>query len=309
MRVLYWGTPEFAVAPLRALLGEGFDVVGVVTQPDRPQGRSRTTLVASPVKATAQEEDIVVLQPERPRGKEFLDAVRALEPTLSVVVAYGHILHREVIDLPPQGTINVHASLLPALRGAAPIQAAIRNGLAETGVTIMRMVEELDAGPIVHQQSVPILADETYGELQLRLAELGAQTLVEALSLMDSGVATERAQDGAAATYARKVTRDAARIDWNGSADEVSRTIRAYDPKPGAWTTLRGVETRLFGARVVEGRSGSPGEVLDIAKTGLLVGTGGGAVLCVVAQPSGKRRLAPHEMLSGRLVAVGDVLQ
>ena len=309
MRVLYWGTPEFATAPLRALIGEGFDVVGVVTQPDRAQGRSRSALVPSPVKVVAQEEDIDVLQPERPHGDEFLAAIRALEPALSVVVAYGHILRRDVIDLPPRGTINVHASLLPALRGAAPIQAAIRDGYTETGITIMRMVEALDAGPIIHQNAVPILPDETYGELQLRLSEAGAQSIVEALAMIEGGAAVERPQDDAAATYARKVTRDAARIDWSKSADEISRTIRAYDPKPGAWTTHRGGETRLFGARAVPGRSGKPGEVLEVAKTGALIGAGTHAVLVVVAQPAGKRRLAPYELLSGRQLAVGDVME
>jgi methionyl-tRNA formyltransferase len=308
MRVLYWGTPEFATAPLRALIGEGFDVVGVITQPDRAQGRSRSALVPSPVKLVAHEEEIDVLQPEQPHGDAFMASMRALEPDLSVVVAYGHILRRDVIDLPKHGTINLHASLLPALRGAAPIQAAIRDGLGETGVTVMRMVEALDAGPIIHQQSVPILPDETYGELQLRLSEVGAQATVEALAMFEAGVVTERPQDDALATYARKVTRDAARIDWSNTADDVARVIRAYDPKPGAWTTLRGVETRLFGARAVPGRSGNPGEVLEAGKTGLLVGAGSDAVLIVVAQPAGKRRLAPHEMLSGRQIAIGDVM-
>ncbi|HKS06642.1 MAG TPA: methionyl-tRNA formyltransferase [Gemmatimonadaceae bacterium] len=308
MRVLYWGTPEFAAAPLRALIGEGFDVVGVVTQPDRAQGRSRSALVPSPVKVVAQEEEIDVLQPDRPVGDDFVASLRAFEPDLSVVVAYGHILRREVITLPKHGTINLHASLLPALRGAAPIQAAIREGLTETGVTVMRMVEALDAGPIIHQQSVPILPDETYGELQLRLSEVGAQSTVEALAMFDAGVVTERPQDDALATYARKVTRETARIDWTKSADEIARTIRAYDPKPGAWTTLRDIETRLFGARAISGRAGQPGEVLEVGKTGLLVGTGTDAVLIVVVQPSGKRRLAPSEMLSGRQIAIGDVM-
>src|SRR5688572_25601751 len=153
MRLLFWGTPEFAAAPLRALIGEGFDVVGVVTQPDKAQGRSRTTLVPPPVKMVAETEQIPVLQPARPRGEEFLAAVRALEPDLSVVVAYGHILPRDIIDLPGLGTLNIHASCLPLLRGAAPIQAAIRDGFAETGITIMRMVEALDAGPVLLQRS------------------------------------------------------------------------------------------------------------------------------------------------------------
>src|SRR3954466_15436854 len=170
MRVLFWGTPEFATPALRALIGEGFDVVGVVTQPDRPVGRSRSTLQPSPVKLIAVDEGIPVLQPERPRGEQFLAELAAIDVDLSVVVAYGHILPKSIIDLPRLGTINIHASLLPALRGAAPIQAAIRQGLTETGVTIMRMVQALDAGPVIHKVATPIVDDETYGELAVRLA-------------------------------------------------------------------------------------------------------------------------------------------
>jgi methionyl-tRNA formyltransferase len=305
MRVLFWGTPEFAAAPLRALIGEGFDVVGVVTQPDKPQGRSRTTLVAPPVKTVAETEQIPVLQPERPRGDEFVAAVRALAPDLSVVVAYGHILPREIIDLPPLGTLNIHASCLPLLRGAAPIQAAIRDGFPETGITIMRMVEALDAGPVLLQRNVPILADETYGELQLRLEELGAQTLVESLALLEAGAITETPQDDALATYAPKVTRERARIDWTASAITVARGVRAYDPKPGAWTTLNGTEIRLFGARHIPGMHGAPGTILSIEKTGMVVAAGEDAVLIVVAHPAGKKRMSPAELSAGRQISVG----
>src|SRR3954462_563554 len=196
MRVLFWGTPEFATPPLRALLGEGFDVVGVVTQPDRPVGRSRSKLEPSPVKQIAVEERIPVFQPEKPRGdSDFLAAIRELAPDISIVVAYGNLLSKELIELPKRGTLNIHASLLPAFRGAAPIQASIIAGLAETGVTIMRMVQKLDAGPIVHQLTTPIADDETGGELTLRLSELGALALVEALALMEVGAAPEREQD------------------------------------------------------------------------------------------------------------------
>jgi len=168
VRILFWGTSPFAVPSLLALVGESFDVVGVVTQPDRPIGRSRSEHAPPPVKLAATEHSIPVLQPERPRGSEFLDQLRALEPELSVVASYGHILTDDVIALPARGTINVHASLLPKLRGAAPIQAAIRDGLVETGVTIMRMVRALDAGPIILQARTPVARDETAGELELR---------------------------------------------------------------------------------------------------------------------------------------------
>jgi methionyl-tRNA formyltransferase len=305
MRVLFWGTPEFAAAPLRALIGEGFDVVGVVTQPDKPQGRSRTTLVPPPVKSVAESEQIPVLQPERPRGDEFLASLRTLAPDLSVVVAYGHILPRAIIELPSLGTLNIHASCLPLLRGAAPIQAAIRDGHTETGITIMRMVEALDAGPILLQRSVPILPDETYGELQLRLEELGAQTLIESLALLEAGAITETPQDDALATYASKITRERARIDWTAGAAIVACGIRAYDPKPGAWTTLNGTEIRLFGARAIPGMNGAPGTILAIEKTGMLVAAGEDAVMIVAGHPAGKKRLSPAELLAGRQISVG----
>ncbi|HET6702689.1 MAG TPA: methionyl-tRNA formyltransferase, partial [Gemmatimonadaceae bacterium] len=223
MRVLFWGTSAFASPSLRALVGEGFDVCAVVTQPDRPRGRSRSTLVPSPIKEIALAESVPVLQPEKPRGDEFLDELRALEPELSVVVSYGHILSKEIIDLPTLGTFNVHASLLPKLRGAAPIQAAIREGFIETGVTIMRMVPALDAGPIVLQARTPIAEDETAGELELRLSELGALALIEALTLISLGEATEREQNDEQATYAPKIERDMARISWDEGNGVVAR--------------------------------------------------------------------------------------
>jgi methionyl-tRNA formyltransferase len=308
VRVLFWGTPDFATPPLRALLGEGFEVVAVVTQPDRAVGRSRSILVPSPVKQLATEEAIPVLQPERPRGEDFLSRLRALEPDISVVVAYGHILPREVIDLPRQGTVNIHGSLLPALRGAAPIQAAIRQGLGETGVTIMKMVPALDAGPIILQARTPIAEDETYGELQVRLSELGALALIEALTLMSIGEAREQPQDESRATHAPKVTRADARVDWTSDCDDVARGIRAYDPKPGAFTTRDGVEVKLYGARPARDARGDAGQVLAIDESGMLVacGGGGGGVRITYVHPAGRRRVAALDWAQGRGVAVGD---
>ena len=312
MRVLFWGTPEFAAPPLRALLGEGFEVVGVVTQPDRPQGRSRSSLVPSPIKQIALEESIPVIQPERPRGDDFVAAVLALAPDVSVVVAYGEILTREVIDLPRHGTLNIHASLLPEWRGAAPIQAAIRAGQSETGVTIMRMVVPLDAGPILLQVPTPITNDETYGELHLRLSELGALALIEALSLLDIGQITERPQDESLATFAPKIERDDARIDWRHPASAIAASVRAYDPKPGAFTTLNGVEIKLFGARaatldITDGKPFPPGgTVLAIDDAGALVACGDGVVRVSDGQFAGKRRLSLGELARGRSIRVGD---
>lgn len=308
MRVLFWGTPEFAAAPLRALIGEGFEVVGIVTQPDKPQGRARQ-VTASPVKQVAMEERIPCFQPATPKDAEFIDTIEAMQPDVSIVVAYGHILPKRVIDLPKLGTLNIHASLLPLLRGAAPIQAAIKQGHAQTGVTIMRMVSALDAGPIILAGAVPILDDETYGELQMRLSELGAPTLLEALTLMSVGETPETPQDDSLATYAPKVTRSDARVDWGLSADEVGRTIRAYDPRPGAWSTLKGVDVKLFGpVRADLPHSvAAPGEVIDIAR-GIVVACGEGAVLVRDVQPAGKSRMKSSEWARGRSVAIGDFL-
>ncbi|HEY9480224.1 MAG TPA: methionyl-tRNA formyltransferase [Gemmatimonadaceae bacterium] len=309
MRVLFWGTSSFSLPSLRALLGEGFEVVAVVTQPDRPVGRSRSKVAAPPVKECAEAEQIPVLQPERPRGNEFMAELRALEPDISVVISYGHILTPDVIELAPQGTINVHASLLPKLRGASPIQEAVRQGLVETGVTIMRMVPALDAGPIILQARTPIAIDETAGELELRLSELGALALVEALTLLSLGQASEREQDESAATYAGKITRESARIRWKEGCGVVARHIRAYDPKPGAYTTLDGKEVKLFGAIETEeaGDEGAraAGEVLAIDDGGMLVATGDGAIRVAYAQPAGRQRLSVQEWARGRGVAVG----
>jgi methionyl-tRNA formyltransferase len=307
VRVLFWGTPEFATPPLRALVGEGFDVVGVVTQPDKPAGRSRSKLQPPPVKLIAEDEGIPVLQPSKPRGPEFLDSIRALASDVSVVVAYGHILPTPAIDVPRLGTFNVHASLLPALRGAAPIQAAIREGYERTGVTVMRVVPALDAGPIIHQVATPILDDETFGELSLRLSELGALALIEALALLAVGEVVEVDQDDSRATYAPKVDREAARVDWSLDAVTVSRLVRAYDPKPGAFTRLRGADVKLFGARPAPAGGGAPGEVLEIERGVMTVKCGaGGAVRVVAVQPAGKKRMSPEEWARGRGIAVGD---
>jgi methionyl-tRNA formyltransferase len=305
VRVLFWGTPEFAAAALRALVGEGFDVAGIVTQPDKPQGRSRR-LTAPPVKQIALEEKIPCFQPATPRDAEFGEMLALMKPDISIVVAYGHILPKRLIDLPELGTLNIHASLLPALRGAAPIQAAIRRGLSETGISIMRMVPALDAGPVILQAPTPILEDETYGELQLRLSELGALTLVEALTLISLGQAPETRQDESRVSFAPKVTRDDARIDWSLDAAEVARTIRAYDPKPGAFTTLIGVDVKMFGPKPLDTEeSQATGTVLS-TEGGLVVECGRGAVRIADVQPSGKSRMTGAEWVRGRGVSVGD---
>jgi len=304
VRVAFWGTPEFAAPALRALVGEGFEVVGVVTQPDKPQGRLRE-IIPSPVKQIAIDEEIPLFQPKNARDPGLFEKLSGVKPDISVVVAYGHILPQKIIDLPKLGTLNIHASLLPALRGAAPIQAAIREGLTQTGVTVMRVVSALDAGPILLQADTPIFEDETYGELQVRLSELGALTLVEAMTLVSLGKAKEKPQDDSRATYASKVTRESSRINWKDSALEISRLIRSSDPKPGAFTTTPKGDVKLFGPKVMDGIKGKPGEVLKTTGE-LVIACGLDALRISGVQPEGKSRMLAHEWTRGRGTAVGD---
>jgi len=304
VRVVFFGTPEFAVPSLQALLGEGFDVVAVVTQPDKPQGRSRSTVVPTPVKTAADAEDVPVLQPERPSDPAFVARLRALVPDVGVVVAYGHVLKPDLLGLPRLGMINLHPSLLPELRGAAPVEWAILNGLKQTGVTIMRMEEGLDSGPILLQIPHDIDPEETGGELAEHLSEMGAQALVEVLALYQTNGLEPHPQDHARATYAPKLTRDTARIRWTDPAERVARLIRGLDPRPGAWSELDGREVKLFGARAVEGR-GTPGEVQQ-TDDALRITTGQGAVRIEEVQPAGKARMAAAEWVRGRGAQAGQ---
>ena len=304
MRVVFFGTPEFAVPSLEALLGEGFDVAAVVTRPDKSQGRSRSTLVPSPVKAAALEEDVPVLQPEGPSTPEFLEEIRRLAPDAGVVVAYGHLLKPELLAIPKRGMVNVHPSLLPELRGAAPVEWAVLRGLENTGVTIMQMTAGLDSGPILLQLPHRVPNDVTGGELSVHLAEMGAQALVEALALMEQDMLRPVPQEETRATYAPKITRETARIRWDAGPDAVMRATLALDPKPGAWTTLNGQEIKLFHAHVGEG-IGTSGTVLRTDDR-FVVAAGAGAVVVEEVQPTGKSRMTAAEWIRGRGVAVGQ---
>ncbi|HSC58513.1 MAG TPA: methionyl-tRNA formyltransferase [Gemmatimonadales bacterium] len=300
MRIVFFGTPEFAVPSLRALLAEAdaFTVAGVVTQPDRPRGRSRSTLIPPPVKAVALEAGIPVLQPDRPVGDVFRKQLEHFRPDIGVVVAYGHILRPDVLALPPRGMVNVHASLLPRHRGAAPINWAILAGDRTTGVSIMQMEAGLDTGPVYHRVETPIEASDTAGSLTERLSVLGAGALLEALTLLQSGLARGVPQDDALATLAPKITRDLTRIDWTSDAVQVARQVRAFDPAPGAWTTLEGAEVKLFGPIAVPGQ-GAPGTVVPL-EDALMVVTGVGAVRIEEIQPAGRSRMPAAAWLRGR---------
>ncbi len=309
MRVAFFGTPEFAVPSLRALVGEGFDVVAVVTQPDAPQGRSRSTLIPPPVKVAAESEELTLFQPEKPTDGAFLVRLRDLRPDIGVVVAYGHILKPELLALPPRGMVNVHPSLLPELRGAAPVEWAIVRGYEKTGVTIMQLDAGMDSGPILHQLPHRIDPDVTGGELSAHLAELGAQALIETLALLEQGDPPPAPvpQDDARATLAPKLTRETARIDWTKDARHVGCLIRGLDPRPGAWTELNGggVEIKLFAPNVVAQPSErAPGEVLSAGES-LVIATGGGTIEIFEVQPAGKERMAAKDWLRGARLEAG----
>jgi len=303
MRVIFFGTPEFAVPSLDALRRGGHDIAAVVTQPDRPHGRSRSKLVAPPVKEAALAAGIEVLQPERPVGDLFAATLRHTGARLGVVAAYGHILKPDILAIPAAGMINVHASLLPRWRGAAPIQAAILHGDRVTGVSIMRMEAGLDSGPVHLRRELPIGAEDTAGALTARLAELGAEALLEVVDALEGNGPAPTPQVEAEATFAPKVTRAAARVPWERSAVDVALHLRAYDPWPGAWSDGSGGELKLFTPRIADG-GGQPGEVLE-AGPALVVACGEGAVQVAEVQPAGRRRLAAAEWLRGRPLGAG----
>lgn len=304
MVVVFFGTPEFAVPSLRALVGEGFDVRAVVTRPDRPQGRSRSALVPPPVKLAAQTEDLEVLQPERPTDPDLLAKLRHIAPDVGVVVAYGHLLKPDLLAIPRRGMVNVHPSLLPALRGAAPVEWAILNGLESTGVTIMQLDAGMDSGPILHQLPHHIEAGVSGGELSEHLAEMGAQALIEALALWERDGLKPVPQDHDRATYAPKLTRELAHIDWTKPAGAIARQTLALDPRPGAWTKLEDLEVKLYEGQVSPG-GGIPGVVVQ-ADSRLLIACGDGAVAVEEVQPAGKERMPAVEWIRGRGVQVGQ---
>ena len=306
MRIIFFGTPEFAVPSLDTLRRGGHEVAAVVTQPDRPHGRSRSKLVPPPVKVAALAAGLEVLQPDRPVGDLFAATLRHHRADLGVVAAYGHILKPDILSIPARGMINVHASLLPRWRGAAPIQAAILHGDRVTGVSIMQMEAGLDSGPVYLRRELPIGAEDTADILTLRLAELGAEALLEVVDALEGGNLVPEAQLEADATFAPKINRSAAMVPWAKSAVEVALHLRAYDPWPGAWSEGPAGEVKLFTPRIAEGR-GQPGEVLD-ATGALVIACGDGAVQVAEVKASGGRRMAAVEWLRGRPIAVGDRL-
>ncbi|HEU5441778.1 MAG TPA: methionyl-tRNA formyltransferase [Ktedonobacterales bacterium] len=312
VRVLFMGTPDFAVPSLRALVQNaargrvwhaGLDLVGVVTRPDKPAGRGRQVAV-SPVKRVAQELGLPVLQPGPLRRPEALAQLRATRPDLIVVAAFGQILPPEALALPRFGCLNVHASLLPRHRGASPIHAAILEGDAETGVSIMLMDEGLDTGPVLAQVATPIAPDETAGEVFDRLAEMGARALLGTLPLWIAGGITPEAQDARLATLTRPLTKEQGRLDWSQPAERLARQVRAFQPWPGAFTTWNGKRLQIERAHAVGMPAGAhaPGECFVAVEDGaarLCVGTGQGALALEVIQLEGRRALPIADVLRG----------
>lgn len=307
MKIVFMGTPEFAVPSLEAALAAG-DIVAVVTRSDKPQGRG-LRVTSPPVAVVAVQYALEVLQPATLRDPEFLAQLGRLEPDLIVVVAYGRLIPSDVLRAAPMGAINLHPSLLPRYRGAAPIPRAIAAGDAETGVTILSVSEELDAGDIILQRPVAIRADDTAATLEARLAQEGATLLVEALGLLESNQAPRHPQDPSRVTLAPKLTRDEALIHWSDPAEKIVNMVRAFDPWPVAYTVRDGAPLKVWraAARAVAGR-GNPGVVREADRDRLVVDAGEGAVELLEVQPASGRRMPAADYLRGHPLAPGTVL-
>ena len=309
MVVVFWGSPGFAVPTLEALLASPHEVVGVVSQPARPKGRGRA-VEPTPVARRARDAGLPVLTPVKPRGEAFLEELRRLGADVFVVAAYGEILPVEVLETPPHGALNVHASLLPAYRGAAPVTQALLDGRETTGITVMRMEAGLDTGPICLQAEEPIGPDDTAGTLTDRLSILGGQLLVEALDRLESGTLTETPQDDARASYAGKIDPEDARLDWGLPGARLERGVRAYDPWPGAWTTWREERLKIYRLGILPlsaEASAEPGTLLEVDPEPV-VRTGDGAVRLLLIQPAGGRRMSGSRWARGRELRPGERL-
>ncbi len=311
MRVVFMGTPDFAVPCLEALVHNKYEVVGVVTQPDKPFGRKQSELKAPLVKEAAIKLGIAtVLQPVKVRTPEFLEAVRALEPDLIVTAAYGRILTRNVLDVPKLGCINVHASLLPKYRGAAPIQWAVINGDDKTGITTMFMDEGMDTGDILLTREVPIPTDMTSGELFDELMPLGAEVLLDTLKALENGTLMRTPQDHSKAVNVPMMTKELGLVDWNRKAIEIHNLVRGTNPWPGAFTYYKGSRMKLWKTTVLEGcsalKTGKPGALLKVQKDSLIVETGDGCLQITELQFDNCRRMNASEC--GHNMDEGEVL-
>lgn len=310
-KIIFMGTPDFSVPILRALLENGYDVIGVVTQPDRPVGRKKI-LTPPPVKVEAEKHNIPVFQPEKIKEEESYKKILSLNPDLIVTAAFGQILPKEILEAPPFGCINVHASLLPELRGGAPMHYAIIQGKDKTGITIMYMAEQLDAGDILTQVEVPIFETDTVGTLHDRLSEAGAKLLIETLPKLLKGELEPIPQDHEKATYAYTIKREQEKIDWNKSGEEIFNHVRGMNPWPVAYTLFNGTVLKIW---KVEKKAGSkketPGKIIAVEKDSFTVATGNETAIKIVElQPAGKKRMKASDFLrgAGSKLSPGDML-
>lgn len=309
MRILFMGTPDFAVPCLERLIQDEHEIVGVVTQPDKPKGRGHK-LMPPPVKETALANDIEVFQPQSLKNEGFLPELKKLQPELIVVVAYGKILPRYILEFPKNGCINVHASLLPKYRGAGPIQWSIIEGEKITGVTTMYMGEQLDAGDMILKAQIPIDHEETAGTLFDRLAIMGAELLAQTLERIVAGDVPREKQDESLVTYAPMISRETGHIDWNKDAESIRNLIRGTNPWPLSYSFYQGQIVKIIHAFKGKPFKGKPGEILMADKHGILVACGDGETLCIdEIQLQGSKRMRVVDFLNGHTITVGTILE
>ncbi|SDB97970.1 methionyl-tRNA formyltransferase [Melghirimyces thermohalophilus] len=307
-RIVFMGTPDFAVPSLKTLVEEGYEVLSVVTQPDRPRGRKRV-MTPPPVKEVAQELGIPVFQPEKLRKPENVQQVVDLNPDLIVTAAYGQILPREVLEVPRYGCINVHASLLPKYRGGAPIHHALIRGEKKTGVTIMYMVEALDAGDMLAQQAIPIERDDDVSSLHDKLARVGAELLAKTVPPLLKGEIEATPQEEDQVTFAPNIRREDERIDWNRHPEELFNQVRGLSPWPVAYTQWKGKPLKIWRAEPVSlAEPAAPGTVVQVSEDGVVVAAKGGGLRLLELQPAGKKRMTAEQFARGRNMEPGEVL-
>ncbi|MEK6600085.1 MAG: methionyl-tRNA formyltransferase [Deltaproteobacteria bacterium] len=306
LRIVFMGTPEFAVPSLRALIGIGENVIAIVTQPDKPRGRGKK-LTPPPVREAALKHNIPVFQPEKIKDETFITAIRNFSPDVIAVVAYGKILPKTILDIPPKGCINVHASLLPKYRGAAPINWAIINGEKETGITTMLLDEGMDTGDMLLTEKVEIRDDDTASSLYDRLKYIGADLLIKTIKGIKSETIRPIPQDDSQATYAPMLKKEDGRIDWTMKAEEIKNLIRGSNPWPGAYTRWDGKQIKIFKAEVEAGVKEEPGTVINISTEGIFVATGKGILLIKELQPENKNRMTASEFIKGYRIVKGQI--
>lgn len=309
MKILFMGTPDIAVPTLKALIQSKHNVVGVVTQPDKPKGRGKA-IGCSPVKETALQYDLPIYQPVKVREESFVETIKEIAPDVIIVIAFGQIIPKSILDLPKYGCINIHASLLPKYRGAAPIQWAIIEGETKTGLTTMYMEEGLDTGDMLLKEEVDIAGDETGGSLHDKLAQLGGSLILKTLDAVENGTMVRIKQDDSQSTYVSMLDKKMGYIDFSKSAEEIERLIRGLNPWPSAYTCLDGKALKIWKADVLkEERAGETGEIVEVRKDAVLIKTGMGTLALKEVQLEGKKRMETEAFLRGYDIHVGTILK